>query len=80
MLFASPEWHRLIPASWQIVPDGRTRPAQLPEPFTLLETPGAYNALQQLTYASLCFLLAPFSIATGIAMSPAIGRALPLVH
>src|ERR1019366_1589733 len=43
----------------------------------IVETPGAYNALQQLSYAAVVFLLAPFSIATGIAMSPAIAARFP---
>src|SRR6185437_1792623 len=38
---------------------------------------GGYNALQQLSYAAVIFLLAPFSIATGIAMSPAIAARFP---
>jgi sulfoxide reductase catalytic subunit YedY len=43
----------------------------------IVETPEAYNALQQLSYAAVVFLLAPFSIATGIAMSPAIAARFP---
>lgn len=35
--------------------------------FHLVNTPGAYNPLQQLTYAAVVFLLAPLSIATGVA-------------
>ena len=76
MLFVSPEWHRLIPASWRIVPDaGRALLNYLT--LHIVETPGAYNALQQLSYAAVVFLLAPFSIATGIAMSPAIAARFP---
>jgi hypothetical protein len=76
MLFVSPEWRRLIPASWQIVPDaGRAMISYLT--LHIVETPGTYNALQQLTYAAVVFLLAPFSIATGIAMSPAIAARFP---
>ncbi|MGA7238979.1 MAG: cytochrome b/b6 domain-containing protein, partial [Bryobacteraceae bacterium] len=76
MLFASPEWRRLIPASWQIVPDaGRALLNYLA--FNSVEAPGTYNALQQLTYAAVVFLLAPFSIATGIAMSPAVTARFP---
>src|ERR1019366_8048594 len=71
MLFFMPEWRRLIPTSWQIVPDAwHVMLSYLS--FHVVETPGAYNALQRLSYAAVIFLLAPFSIATGIAMSPAI--------
>jgi methionine sulfoxide reductase catalytic subunit len=76
MLFASPEWRRLIPASWQIVPEaGRAMLSYLT--FHIVETPGTYNALQQLSYAAVVFLLAPFSIATGVAMSPAVAGRFP---
>src|SRR5579872_119737 len=76
MLFATPEWRRLIPTSWQIVPDaGRAMLSYLT--LHIVETPGRYNALQQLSYAAVVFLLAPFSIATGIAMSPAVAARFP---
>jgi DMSO/TMAO reductase YedYZ molybdopterin-dependent catalytic subunit/thiosulfate reductase cytochrome b subunit len=76
MLFATPEWRRLIPTSWQIVPDaGRAMLSYLSLHF--VETPGGYNALQQLSYAVVVYLLAPFSIATGIAMSPAVAGRFP---
>ena len=76
MLFAAPEWRRLIPTSWQIVPDaGRAMLSYLT--LHIVETPGTYNALQQLSYAAVVFLLAPFSMATGVAMSPAIAARFP---
>jgi sulfoxide reductase catalytic subunit YedY len=73
MLFVTPEWRRLIPTSWQIVPDAWHALLRYLS-FHVVETPGAYNALQQLSYAAVIFLLAPFSIATGIAMSPGIAE------
>ena len=76
MLFATAEWHRLIPTSWQIVPAAfhtLLRYATL----HVVETPGAYNPLEQLTYAGIIFLVAPLSIATGIAMSPAVAARFP---
>jgi sulfoxide reductase catalytic subunit YedY len=76
MLFATPEWRRLIPTSWQIVPEA-WHAARLYASFHLVKTPGGYNALQQLTYAAVIFMLAPFSIATGIAMSPAVAARFP---
>jgi methionine sulfoxide reductase catalytic subunit len=76
MLFVTPEWRRLIPTSWQIVPNAwHVLLSYLT--FHVVETPGAYNALQQLTYAAVVLLLAPFSIATGIAMSPAVAGRFP---
>jgi hypothetical protein len=63
MLFITPEWRRLIPTSWQIVPDAWYAMLSYLS-FHVVETPGGYNALQQLSYAAIIFLLAPFSIAT----------------
>ena len=76
MLFVTPEWRRLIPTSWQIVPDAWSALLSYLS-FHIVKTPGAYNALQQLSYAAVVFLLAPFSIATGIAMSPAVAARFP---
>jgi sulfoxide reductase catalytic subunit YedY len=76
MLFITPEWRRLIPTSWQIVPDAwRATVSYLS--FHIVRTPGGYNALQQLSYAAVVFLLAPLSIATGVAMSPAVAARFP---
>jgi sulfoxide reductase catalytic subunit YedY len=76
MLFVTPEWRRLIPTSWEIAPDAWHAMLRYLS-FHVVETPGAYNALQQLTYAAVIFLLAPFSIATGVAMSPAVAARFP---
>ncbi|MGC1485990.1 MAG: molybdopterin-dependent oxidoreductase [Candidatus Acidiferrum sp.] len=76
MLFVTPEWQRLIPTSWKILPDAWHAMLSYLS-FHIVETPGAYNALQQLSYAAVVFLLAPFSIATGIAMSPAVAARFP---
>jgi DMSO/TMAO reductase YedYZ molybdopterin-dependent catalytic subunit/thiosulfate reductase cytochrome b subunit len=78
LLFTSGEWQRLVPTSWSIVPDafhaaGTYLNGQLAEP----EPGQAYNALQQLTYFAVVFLLAPLMIATGAAMSPAVDARFP---
>jgi methionine sulfoxide reductase catalytic subunit len=76
MLFVTPEWRRLIPTSWQILPEaGRAMLSYLT--LRIVEAPGTYNALQQLSYAAVIFFLAPFSIATGIAMSPSVAARFP---
>lgn len=82
LLFSSDHWRRLIPTSWQVVPDAwgtlndylhlRLRPAS-----ETGDAHRAYNALQQLTYFGVVFLLTPFQIATGVAQSPAIEGAFP---
>ena len=76
MLFATPEWRRLIPTSRQIVP-GAWHALLSYLSLHMVETPGGYNPLQQLTYAAVVFLLAPLSIATGVAMSPAVAARFP---
>ena len=49
MLFVTPEWRRLIPASWQIVPNAMNVMWNYLT-FHIVETQGTYNALQQLKY------------------------------
>lgn len=79
LLFASPQWRRLIPLSWDVFPLAfkdlltyltlHTPPRGAP----YSDTP--FNPLQQLTYFGLIFVLTPFQIMTGLAQSPSfIGR------
>jgi sulfoxide reductase catalytic subunit YedY len=78
LLFTSGEWIRLVPTSWSIFPEAfsialKYASFQLPhEPIGPI-----YNSLQQLTYFGIVFLLGPFMIATGAAMSPAIAARFP---
>jgi methionine sulfoxide reductase catalytic subunit len=79
VLFTTPQWQRLVPTSWEIFPcAGRTMLAYLqfkvPEPMPPYTYADGlpFNALQQLTYFSLIFLLTPFQIMTGLAQSPTI--------
>lgn len=76
LLFGTGEWHRLVPASWSIFPHAvRAGGIYL---HLHLPPPGhPYNALQQLTYASVVFLLAPLLMLTGAAMSPSIAARFP---
>jgi DMSO/TMAO reductase YedYZ molybdopterin-dependent catalytic subunit/thiosulfate reductase cytochrome b subunit len=76
LLFVTPEWRRLVPQSWSIFP-AAWHSLLTYLSFRLAEpTAGQpFNALQQLAYFAVVFLLAPLTIATGAAMSPAlIGR------
>ncbi|MCW5879550.1 MAG: molybdopterin-dependent oxidoreductase [Anaerolineae bacterium] len=74
LLFATDQWQRLVPNSWQIIPDAWAvwvHYATLhlpPEPNGFYH----YNALQQLTYFGVVFILAPLAILTGPSMSPAL--------
>jgi sulfoxide reductase catalytic subunit YedY len=76
LLLTLDEWRRLIPTAWAVFPHAWEA---LRTYLTLrLPPPGnPYNALQQVTYAAVIFLLAPFSIATGAAMSPAVAARFP---
>lgn len=74
LLFGTGQWRRLVPTSWRVVPEAWAvfvhyatfhRP---PEPNGFYR----YNALQQLSYLAVVFVLAPLAIATGPSMSPAL--------
>ena len=73
MLFVSGHWERVVPASWHILPEAWATFVHYatfhlpPEPDGFYR----YNALQQLAYFGVTFVLAPLSILTGLAMSPA---------
>lgn len=74
LLFATGHWRRLVPESWQIIPDAWAFFVDYatfhlpPEPNTFYH----YNALQQLAYFGVVFVLAPLAILTGPSMSPAL--------
>jgi DMSO/TMAO reductase YedYZ molybdopterin-dependent catalytic subunit/thiosulfate reductase cytochrome b subunit len=74
--FALGEWQRLVPTSWAIFPDAVTcilQYASLHDPSQIYGINGyiRYDALQQLTYFAIVYIVAPLQILTGIAMSPA---------
>ena len=79
MLLVSGQWPRLIPTSWAIFPYAWQTFVHYATFHLPIEPNGyfAYNALQQLTYFAVVFVMAPLSILTGIAMSPAIDNAFP---
>ena len=74
LLFGTGQWRRLVPASWQVVPDAWAYFVHYvtfhlpPEPDTFYR----YNPLQQLSYFAVVFVLAPLAILTGPSMSPAL--------
>ena len=73
LLFATDQWKRLVPNSWQIVPDAWAVFVHYAT-FHLPPEPNGfyhYNALQQLTYFGVVFVLAPLAMLTGPSMSPA---------
>jgi sulfoxide reductase catalytic subunit YedY len=76
LLFTSGEWIRLIPTSWDIFPQA-VKDAMIYATLHFPPQGDPYNPLQQLTYFGVVFLLGPFMIATGAAMSPAIAARFP---
>lgn len=76
MLGVTPEWRRLVPTSWSILPDAWHVLREYLS-LHLVTMPGRYNPLQQLAYSSVVFLLSPLAIATGLAMSPSIAARFP---
>ncbi len=75
LLFATGEWRRIIPTSWSVFP-AAWRTFLVYASFHVVESP-AYNPLQQLAYTAVVFLLAPLTILTGVAMSPAVSGHFP---
>ncbi len=73
LLFATDNWHRLIPTSWDVFP----RALQTFFTYASFHLPAAsefrpYDPLQQLAYVSVIFVMAPLTILTGIGMSPVV--------
>jgi len=73
MIFATGYWHYLIPTSWAIVPDSIHAIGTYLQFHTPAKIPGQpFEPAQKLVYFLVIFVLAPFQIATGAAMSPAV--------
>ncbi len=74
LLFYTNQWERLVPVSWKIVPDAWNVFVHYSTFNFPVEPDGFYhfNALQQLSYFGVVFILAPLAMLTGMAMSPAI--------
>ena len=78
LLFTTGEWARLIPTSWSIVPGAwHSLATYLSFQIPPLSEFRPYDPLQQLTYAFVVFVLGPFMLLTGVAMSPAIAASAP---
>ena len=74
LLVATQQWRRLVPTSWSIFSDAWAIQVHYATFHLPVEPDGfyRYNALQQLAYFGVVFILAPLQILTGLAMSPAI--------
>ena len=72
VLFATGQWARIVPTSWDIIPNALSAGLQ----YLSLNWPTEhgwvnYNALQVLTYFVTVFIAAPLAILTGLRMSGA---------
>ncbi|HZM04728.1 MAG TPA: molybdopterin-dependent oxidoreductase [Candidatus Saccharimonadales bacterium] len=73
LLLSGHQWKRLVPTSWHIIPDAWAIFVHY-STFHMPQEPNGffrYNALQQLTYFGVVFVLAPLAIISGPSMSPA---------
>jgi len=73
LLFATGRWERLVPTSWDVVPNALSVLIQ----YLSLDWPTesgwvAYNALQLIAYFVTVFVAAPLALITGLGMSPAL--------
>lgn len=74
LLLCTHQWQRLVPVSWNVIPDAWKVFVHYAT-FNMPVEPNGfyhYNALQQLTYFSVVFIMAPLAMLSGLAMSPAI--------
>lgn len=71
LLFATGQWVRVVPTSWDILPNAVSALIQ----YASLDWPTEngwvnYNALQVLAYFLVIFVAAPLALVTGLRMSP----------
>ena len=79
LLFLTHHGHRLVPETWTILPRAWDVFVYYATFHLPAEPNGFYqfNPLQQLSYFSVVFVMAPLSMLTGLAMSPAIESRFP---
>ncbi len=73
LLFATPQWGRVVPTSWEVFPNAASVLIQ----YLSLDWPTehgwvAYNSLQLIAYFVTIFVAAPLALVTGLGMSPAL--------
>ncbi len=72
LLFVSGQWMRIVPTSWEVIPNALTATLHYVSLDWPLETGWVnYNALQLLAYFATVFIAAPLAIITGLRMSGA---------
>ena len=75
LLFASGQWARIIPVSWDIIPNAASAGLQYASLNWPLEMGWVnYNALQVLAYFTTVFVAAPLAVLTGLRMTPGLAE------
>lgn len=73
LLFVSGEWRRIVPQSWDVLPNAASTMIQYASlHFPANEGFTNYNALQVIAYFTTVFIAAPIAFATGLLQSPTI--------
>ena len=71
LLFATGQWMRIVPTSWEVIPNAVSTGVQYLAMDWPLENGWVhYNALQELTYFAVVFIASPISVLSGLRMSP----------
>ncbi|TFB58076.1 oxidoreductase [Cryobacterium sp. Hz7] len=73
LIFATGQWMRVVPLSWDVVPNAASAALQ----YLSLNWPAEsgwtnYNSLQLIAYFITIFIAAPLALVTGLGMSPAL--------
>jgi len=72
LLFATGQWVRIVPATWDVIPNALSAAIQYLTFTWPVENPWVvYNSLQVLSYFGVVFILAPLAILTGVRLSSA---------
>lgn len=70
LLFATGQWMRIVPTSWEVIPQAISAGIQYLSLDWPTENPWVhYNALQELSYFAVVFIAAPLTIISGARMS-----------
>lgn len=79
MLFLTDYWRRVVPSSFQVIPDAWKIFVHYATFNLPVELNGyyQYNALQKLSYFGVIFFIAPISILTGLCMAPSVANRFP---
>ena len=73
MVFSTGYWHYLVPTHWSIIPDSIRAVGSYLQFHIPAKIPGQpFEPAQKLAYFLVIFVLAPFQILTGAAMSPSV--------